>query len=359
MIGVATQVTTASEMGLTMLWGMILLNKIENYMLKFPLSESVFTSVERCNAFGAKDGSIPRDGFHSEIDDKKAEIEFFKFSHDIRCAGGNSGRDSSSEIATGLSFQNVSLHYRKGLDPALKNLSISIPPGKRCAVVGRTGAGKSTLSVAVYRMAELIYGEIWLNGVNLLSLPVDVSRKKCGIITQDPLVFKAPVRYNMDPFGEYTDDELNYALKLAGLGNSNINLDFQIEESGANMSIGERQLLCLARVVVRKPEVLICDEATASCDLETDAEVQKSIRFWLESNPECCVLTIAHRLETIADYDLCLVLNHGEMVEFGPIPELISKGTDKNKFKSRRWLYDLVTSSGPDVAKCFGIETVM
>jgi ABC-type multidrug transport system fused ATPase/permease subunit len=239
----------------------------------------------------------------------------------------------------------MTLIYRDGLPPALKDISLHIKPRERCAVVGRTGAGKSSLAVAIFRMAQQINGRIVLNGVNLLDLNVDDARRRCGIITQDPVVFGDSVRYNLDPFREFSDEECVESLRLSGL-EKRLSLSDLLEDGGSNLSVGERQLLCLARVLLRRPQLLICDEATASCDLETDAFIQRSIRSWLvERNSDCCVLTIAHRLETIADYDKVLFLENGHVGEFGATRELVKR--EDGKFRQ------LVASAGRDTLRLF------
>eukprot|EP00392_Amoebophrya_sp_AT5.2_P009817 g9845.t1 len=260
---------------------------------------------------------------------------------------------------TGLEIENLSLKYRKDLPNfVLTRLSVAIQPGERCAVVGRTGAGKSSVAVAIFNLAEEIHGSIRLNGESLLDpVPINESRRRLGIITQDPVLFSGTVRENLDPFGEFTDAECEDALASACLfdvdhGAENqsgepgprdrerdclamkqeclkhYDLVTNLEESGKNLSMGERQLVCLARVMLRRPELLVCDEATASCDLETDALVQRAIRDWLRTKTKnCCVLTIAHRLETIADYEKVLFLDRGSKAEFGSPQELLEDET--------------------------------
>ncbi|CAD7937198.1 unnamed protein product [Amoebophrya sp. A120] len=269
----------------------------------------------------------------------------------------------------GLVIEDLYLKYRKDLpNYVLTKLWVTIAPGERCAVVGRTGAGKSSIAVAIFNLAEEIHGRIFLNGKSLLSdptrgvvVPVNESRKRLGIITQDPVLFSGTVRANLDPFGEYSDQECEDALASACLFQrsrsdggderekeqqevlKHYDLVTNLEESGKNLSLGERQLVCLARVMLRKPELLVCDEATASCDLETDALVQRAIRTWLKKQKDCCVLTIAHRLETIADYEKVLFLDRGSKAEFGAPKDLLRDETSN--------FSQLVKAAGADTEK--------
>jgi len=189
-------------------------------------------------------------------------------------------------------------------------------------VVGRTGAGKSSIAVILFRLVEPESGSITLNGTNLLNMPLDQTRHRLGIITQDPVVFGASVRYNLDPFEEYADSDLLEALRIAQLEHVFESLSSNIAQQGANLSVGERQLLCLARTILRRPTILVCDEATASVDYETDQKIQKALRLWASSS-RTSLLTIAHRLETIADYDEIIVLSDGRVVEAGGVVELL------------------------------------
>ena len=225
-----------------------------------------------------------------------------------------------------LEFVNVSLRYREGLPLALNNLSFKIPAGKMCGVVGRTGAGKSSISVALFRLVEIESGNILLDGVDLGKIGLDdVRGRGMAIIPQDPFLAGATLRECLDPFDTYDDDAILEALRSIRLTDNSADdsgkiLLTKVEEGGSNYSVGERQLLNLARVLLSQPKVLVLDEATASIDGETDAFIQSMLRTRF---PNTTLFTIAHRLNTIMDYDLTLVMDAGRAVEFGPPAELL------------------------------------
>ena len=192
--------------------------------------------------------------------------------------------------------------------------------------MGRTGAGKSSLMVAMFRIVELSSGSIEIDGVDISRIGLFELRSSLCIIPQDPVVFSRPLRWNLDPFGLYTDDVLWNVLKevqlFAVVQELPEKLNEPMAESGANLSVGQRQLICIARAVLREPQILLLDEATASIDNETDALIQAKIR---EQFKTCTVLTIAHRLHTIMDSDRIMALSQGEIAEFDKPSSLLAR----------------------------------
>lgn len=225
-----------------------------------------------------------------------------------------------------LIFDNVSLRYRKNLPLSLDELSFSITHGQRCAVVGRTGAGKSTLAAALFRLVEIENGTIKLDGVDLSTLGLsDVRGRRNGmfILPQDPAVFAGSIRTNLDPFDSLSDDDIMKALQLVkfpGCERGERLLAQSVEEGGANFSAGEKQLLCLTRAMLVNPRLLVLDEATSSIDGATDEFVQKMLRTHFVNTT---LLTIAHRLNTIIDYDVVIVMDKGKVAEMGSPKELL------------------------------------
>ena len=240
-----------------------------------------------------------------------------------------------------IEFDHMNLTYGKNEKDnklVLKNINCIINGGEKIGIVGRTGAGKSSMIAALFRLTEFT-GYIRIDGFNIQSIGLDNLRKKISIIPQDPVVFTGTVRYNLDPFNEYSDNELWEALDEVQLKTTVENfcakLDSKLSESGANLSVGQRQLICLARALLRRNKVLILDEATANVDHQTDLLIQKTIRSEFAN---CTVLTIAHRLNTIIDCDRVMVLDAGEIIEFDSPYQLLKR---RNKF------YDMCKKTGP------------
>ncbi|KAI0433041.1 multidrug resistance-associated protein, partial [Xylaria sp. FL1042] len=261
-----------------------------------------------------------------------------------------------------VEFIGYSTRYRKELDPVLRNVTFKIEPREKVGIVGRTGAGKSSLTLAIFRALEAETGKILIDDVDIGLIGLKDLRQAITIVPQDPTLFTGSIRTNLDPFDLYTDEEIFSALRKVHLigtseslpvsatettfpeepanadvgdqivtgastpsaTNKNIFLDLSspVAESGSNLSQGQRQLLCLARAMLKAPKVLVMDEATASIDYNTDSKIQETIR-----ELDTTIITIAHRLATIVDYDKVLVLDHGAVVEYAHPHELLKKKT--------------------------------
>ncbi|EYC10165.1 hypothetical protein Y032_0057g2801 [Ancylostoma ceylanicum] len=238
-----------------------------------------------------------------------------------------------------VDISDYSTRYRPGLDLVLKGLSVHIAAGEKVGVVGRTGAGKSSLTLALFRIIEPAGGTILLDGVDITSVGLHDLRERLTIIPQDPVLFSGTLRFNLDPTSKYSDAELWSAVEMASLKPFVESLPFglqhQIDESGENISVGQRQLVCLTRALLRKSRILVLDEATAAIDGHTDALIQGTIRKQFEDST---VITIAHRLNTILDYDRVLVMESGRVAEFAPPQQLLA---NKNSI-----FYSMAASAG-------------
>ncbi|KAJ9605182.1 hypothetical protein H2200_010572 [Cladophialophora chaetospira] len=291
-----------------------------------------------------------------------------------------------------LEVNDLVVSYAPDLPPVLKGLTFSITKNQRVGVVGRTGAGKSSLTLALFRFLEAQGGSIHIDGVDISKIKLYDLRSRLAIIPQDPVLFSGTVRGNLDPFDQHTDEELKEALARVHLISStssptsntasgratpiraapasntnqadidtdqpisptedtNLNifrsLHSRISEGGLNLSQGQRQLLCLARAIVSRPKIMVLDEATSAVDMETDALIQRSIR---EEFTDSTLIVIAHRLSTIADFDRILVLGEGKVVEYDSPGELMRK--EGGVFK------DMVEMSGErgELERIIGIQ---
>lgn len=221
-----------------------------------------------------------------------------------------------------IEFDSVNLRYNENDEPVLKSLTFKIKPGEKIGIVGRTGAGKSSIIAVLFRLTEP-EGSILIDNVDTKSIGLHDLRKKLSIIPQEPILFNGPVRRNLDPFDEYTDVAMWKALEQVNLSDAIRSLpgglDAELAEGGSNFSVGERQLICLARAVLRANRIIVLDEATANVDPTTDKFIQKTIS---ETFTNCTRLTIAHRLNTIMDSDRVLVMDAGQVKEFD-VPHLL------------------------------------
>jgi len=216
-----------------------------------------------------------------------------------------------------IDFENAVMSYKPTLPPVLKKVSFSVHDKEKIGVCGRTGADKSSLMLALFRIVELTEGRILVDGVDISHIGLHDLRTKIGIIPQDPVLFSGSIKSNLDPLGQRTEEEVWSSLERVNLSEYvhtlPDHLNFEVEENGRNFSVGQRQLLCMARSLLADNKILIMDEATANVDTNTDHLIQKTVRDVFKDRT---VLTIAHRLHTIIDMDRIIVMDGGEVVEF-------------------------------------------
>lgn len=299
---IETSLLNGSKLGLAISSALVIVGPFQWGIRQLVELESHMTSVKRIKEYSF----LPKEASHDSKPGKKPPPEWPQ--------KGN------------IVFDNVSLSYFEDEEPVLKNLNFEIKQKEKIGIVGRTGAGKSSIIAALFRMTEP-KGTIVIDNISIDTIGLNDLRRAISIIPQEPILFNGPVRRNLDPFEEYSDQAIwssleSVQLKKVILGLDG-GLDAKVSEGGQNFSVGQRQLICLARAILRRSRILVLDEATANVDPETDQFIQKTIR---ELFRHCTVITIAHRLNTIMDSDRVLVLDSGEVREFDEPHILLTKG---------------------------------
>ncbi|WFD33892.1 CCR4-NOT core subunit cdc39 [Malassezia cuniculi] len=298
----------AALVGFTLSYAVLIVNVVLRIVRRFTLTEINMNAVERI-------------GEYIDIEPEKQ--------------GGTAPPAHWPTDSGNIIVKDLAVRYGTEFPRALDGVSFEVRPGEKVGIVGRTGSGKSTLSLAFFRFLEAEAGSIEIDGINIADIPLDSLRRQLTIIPQDSQLFKGTVRSNLDPFGTVDDADMWSALRRCQLvhvdasGNIKSNsavtsLDDTVEQGGTNFSAGQRQLLSLARgmIKLRNSRILILDESTANLDSESDALIQRTIRE--EMAPGATILTVAHRLKTIIDYDKVLVLGYGRVLEFGSPAQLLA-----------------------------------
>ncbi|KAI8813131.1 hypothetical protein BJ742DRAFT_909917 [Cladochytrium replicatum] len=320
-IGLIAANLSAGTIGLCLTYTMSLNLSLAQLVYMIASFETLFNSVERVKEY-------------LEIEHEKPDI--------VADYRPPDGWPSTGHIV----LDKLSMKYSKDLPFVLKDVTMDIPARSKVGIVGRTGAGKSSLATAFFRLVEADSGRIVIDGVDISQIGLRDLRSKLLMLPQDPVLFTGTVRSNLDPFGTVDDATLNSTLRRAHVVRDTsstpnpdseedgrldddatlravrITLDTEVKDGGNNFSHGQKQLLCLARALIRQSKVIILDEATASVDHETDTRIQQTIRTEMSDST---VLTIAHRLKTIADYDLVAVMDDGAIAEFAHPYDLMTK----------------------------------
>lgn len=230
-----------------------------------------------------------------------------------------------------IEVSDLVVRHAPHLPSVLQGISFRVEEGERVAVVGRTGAGKSSLVLALFRILEAAQGQIFVDGIDISQLKLQMLRGRISVIPQNPAIFRGTIRSNLDPFDEHEESELLDALEIVrwtldapNAGSACSPLDRAVAAGGSNLSQGQRQLLCIAREIVCRPKVLVLDEATSAVDKESDRLIQQCIRT-VFGGGSTTLLVVAHRLSTVVDFDRILVLDAGRAVEFGSPLELVER----------------------------------
>ena len=288
--------------GFTLTYALQITDKLSDLINQLTDTENDMVAAERVKEYQT---SIPQESDRIKPDDPDAK---------------------SWPVDGSIQMDNLHARYRDELPLVLNGVSLDIKAGEKVGIVGRTGSGKSSLTLSMFRTMEAAQGSIRVDDRNIADLGVETLRSALTIIPQDPVLFSGTLKLNLDPFGKYSDDKLWKALELSHLkkmvSSLPLGLGHKVSEGGSNLSVGERQLLCLARAVLKKTKILILDEATAAVDLETDDLIQATIRSEFS---DCTILTIAHRINTIIDSDKVVVMDKGIVVEFDSPQNLLNR----------------------------------
>ena len=306
---------TAQSVGITFTYSVVLQ---DNLGWSFSIAanlENIMISLERCLQYTRIKSEKP-----SQIKPKDDEL--------VEKNWPQEGR---------IKFVNYSVRYRPTTEIVLKNLNFEIQGNEKVGVVGRTGSGKSTICLCLFRILEPLEGTIYIDGEDITKIGLDILRQNLTIIPQDPCLMEGSLKYNIDPFDKAKDEEIISILKKIGFEYTEPDdkiLNRKIEQGGSNLSVGEKQLICIARAILRKTKIIVMDEATANIDMKTEEKIQKALQYVLSYST---VITVAHRIKTIINYDKILVLNNGKIEEFD---------TPSNLLKNEKSLfYELYSKS--------------
>uniref|UniRef100_K3X2G1 Uncharacterized protein n=1 Tax=Globisporangium ultimum (strain ATCC 200006 / CBS 805.95 / DAOM BR144) TaxID=431595 RepID=K3X2G1_GLOUD len=290
--------------GLSLTYSLMLTSTVQTTVRSFDRTDNAMTSVERLLHFR----SIPMEEDESAYNDRAVT------------------NYESWPPQGAITFNALCLRYRPELPLVLRGVNLEIQGGEKVGVCGRTGAGKSSLLAALFRICDFASGSIRIDGVDIQSVRLHVLRHSLAIIPQDPVLFSGSLRENLDPFEKYSDDRIWTVLRLVRLSETvakwGSGLDFVVSEKGDNLSVGQRQLMCIARALLKDSKIVVLDEATANVDTATDNLIQATIK---ETFANKTVLIIAHRIDTILHCDKIAVMDAGQVAEFGSPSDLLSQ----------------------------------
>ena len=298
---------TAVIISLLMKYSMSLSDEILSMLTHGTELENSFVKIERCEACF----NLPKEDFG------KYENKNDKNNNDFIQEGK-------------IEFDKIWIKYRPNLDCVLKNISFLIKPGEKICIMGRTGSGKSTIILALFRIVESYKGKIYISGKNIIKINLKTLRQCLGIVPQEPKIFSGTLKFNVDPMGNYTDIEINNALNEVGLfklmeengRDTSQKLEMELDINGGNLSLGEKQLICLARIFLRKNKIVIMDEATSNIDNKTDILIQNAVDKIFKNST---LITIAHKIPNLNKYDKIMILDEGCIIEYDTPYNLLKK----------------------------------
>lgn len=275
--------------------------------------ENSFVRIERCESAT----HLPKENYEGSIDIK-----------------------NRNEFEGDIELDHLYIKYRPNLDFALRDICLNIKFGEKICVVGRTGSGKSTIILGLFRLIEAAQGAIYINKMNIKNIPLKVLRRHLGIVPQEPKIFSGTLKFNLDPMKKYSDFEINNAVREVGLFNLmkengrdiRKKLNMKLRENGGNLSLGEKQLICMARIFLRKNKIVVMDEATANIDNKTDMIIQGAVDHIFKNST---LITIAHKIPDLDKFDKIMVLDNAHLIEFDTPENLL-----KNENGIFKQLYD-------------------
>lgn len=342
---------SAATVGLVLSYTMQIIGTMTWCVRQFTDMESEMSSMERVSEYSQPPFPQEEKGglelLLRELDSKKdgmkrAESQGLISSDRMEQLNNSMGSRQSRWPRKGkVEFEGVEMRYRADLSPALRNMSLTVQPGEHVGIVGRTGAGKSSAIQCLFRLYELGKGRIMVDGKDIKHMRLNALRSSLGVIPQEAVCFSGTIRTNLDTFGEHSDYDVQRALDGCGLQGTMrdaVSLSTTVEENGSNLSVGQRQLLCLGRALLKDSQVLVLDEATSNVSNEVDEKIQQTLR---EEMSHCTILTVAHRLHTVMKSDRIVVMDRGRIAEVGRPTELLGRES---------MLSALVDETGPGTA---------
>ncbi|KAK1938124.1 Canalicular multispecific organic anion transporter 2 [Phytophthora citrophthora] len=298
--------------GISLTYSLMLTSVVQWVMRAVDRTDNAMTSVERLLFFRQIESEVTTGKTVKDLlDDKHPESEI----HTWPSRGS-------------IQFDQLCLRYRPELPLVLKGVNLEVAAGEKIGICGRTGAGKSSLMIALFRICDFDSGRVLIDDVDIATINLRELRRSLAIIPQDPVLFSGPLRENLDPFHEYSDERIWHVLKQVHMADSlrrwGAGLDFEVAEGGDNLSVGQRQLICIGRALLKDSKVVVLDEATANVDTATDALIQTTIQETFEDKT---VLIIAHRINTIMHCDKIAVMDAGRVAEFDSPSTLLARPT--------------------------------
>lgn len=320
-IAIVVQKVDSGQLAILLVYMMSLSNDVKRLLNNMSNMENRFVSFERCHYFM----NIPPEEGYKHLEELKKGFESQLRSNFASKAVAPKHDLAGWPSEGSLELDNYSVKYRADLDYVLRKVSFNIEGGTKLGILGRTGAGKSTLISSIFRYFNSFEGEILIDGVKIRDIDLQTLRRAITIIPQDPILFNSSLKRNLDPTDSHSDQEVEKVLREINLWEKfqdHGGVQFAIDSAGANLSQGEKQLICFGRSILENNKLILMDEATANIDQFTEKTIQRLIE---EKFSQSSIVMIAHKLNTIMICNKILILDHGKVIEFGDLQELKEK----------------------------------